>query len=127
MTPTPATLLRLSAPRLLLHSEGLLLFLAAVTAYAHLRGSLLLFIALLLVPDMGMLGYLRSPVLGSFTYNLVHTFALPSFLLFGSLIGESLLGVQIALIWFAHIGMDRAVGYGLKYGREFKATHMERL
>jgi hypothetical protein len=33
--------------------------------------------------------------------------------------------MQIALIWLAHIGLDRMLGYGLKYPTEFKDTHMQ--
>jgi hypothetical protein len=35
--------------------------------------------------------------------------------------------VAVALIWFAHIGMDRTVGYGLKYPTSFKDTHLQRV
>jgi hypothetical protein len=28
------------------------------------------------------------------------------------------------LIWTAHIAMDRALGYGLKYPTAFKSTHL---
>jgi hypothetical protein len=35
--------------------------------------------------------------------------------------------VSIALIWFAHIGFDRALGYGLKYPSAFQNTHMGRI
>jgi hypothetical protein len=35
--------------------------------------------------------------------------------------------VAVALIWFAHISMDRTVGYGLKYPTSFKDTHLERV
>ena len=32
--------------------------------------------------------------------------------------------VWVALVWAAHIGVDRAVGYGLKYPTGFKHTHL---
>jgi hypothetical protein len=35
--------------------------------------------------------------------------------------------VQIALIWLAHLGLDRMLGYGLKYPTEFNDTHLQRL
>jgi len=34
------------------------------------------------------------------------------------------LGVLLALIWFAHIGADRLLGFGLKYPTEFKDSHL---
>jgi len=30
-----------------------------------------------------------------------------------------------ALIWLAHIGFDRALGFGLKYPTHFKDTHLQ--
>jgi hypothetical protein len=39
------------------------------------------------------------------------------------LTGSQLL-LSAALIWLAHIGMDRALGYGLKYPTTFKDTHL---
>ena len=32
--------------------------------------------------------------------------------------------LQISLIWFAHIGFDRALGYGLKFPLGFRVTHL---
>ena len=34
---------------------------------------------------------------------------------------------QIALVWLAHIGLDRFFGYGLKYPTGFKDTHLQRV
>ena len=83
-------------------------------------------IAALLVPDVSMLGYLFSKKLGAYVYNLFHSYTLPAALLaFGFFVGQPLT-VSIALIWFAHIGMDRMIGYGLKYRSNFKDTHLSR-
>jgi hypothetical protein len=114
-----------SLPRFLLHLEGALLFLAAVVAYAHLRANAWLFIGLLLVPDVSMLGYLRDARLGSLIYNLAHHYAPPLVLFAFGLAAGQPLAVQGALIWLAHIGVDRALGYGLKYPTTFKDTHMQ--
>lgn len=35
--------------------------------------------------------------------------------------------LSIAMIWLAHIGIDRALGYGLKYSRGFGFTHLGRI
>ncbi|KKB35215.1 hypothetical protein QY97_01956 [Bacillus thermotolerans] len=35
--------------------------------------------------------------------------------------------LAVGLIWSAHIGMDRAIGYGLKYSTHFKDTHLNRV
>src|SRR5690349_14688279 len=97
-------------PALLLRLEGLILLIGAVLLYIQQQGSGLLFILLLFVPDASMIGYLRNPQLGSLTYNAVHAYLLPALLMLTTVIGGSALGVQIALIWFAHIGMDRTLG-----------------
>ncbi len=109
----------------LLQLEGLVLFVGAAAAYTVLGGSWVLFLLLLLAPDLSMLGYLVDTRVGAAVYNLVHTYALPGILfVFGCALTTPLL-MQIALIWFAHIGMDRTLGYGLKYPTEFKDTHMQ--
>jgi hypothetical protein len=35
--------------------------------------------------------------------------------------------LSIAMIWLAHIGIDRALGYGLKYATGFGFTHLGRI
>ena len=42
-------------------------------------------------------------------------------------IGSATSTLSIALIWMAHIGMDRALGYGLKYQKGFGFTHLGRI
>jgi hypothetical protein len=117
----------MSMPSLLLHVEGLTVLVAVIILYAHLGGSALLFVVLLFVPDVSMIGYMKNPQLGSAIYNMVHTYVAPAILMLVSLMAGSALGIQIALIWFAHIGMDRTMGFGLKYAAEFKATHFGRV
>ncbi len=127
-TATPShSMPLLSAPRVLLRVEGLAILLAAVVVYIHLAGSGLAFGVFLLAPDLSMLGYLVSLRVGAMMYNIVHTVALPLTLLGVGLALGSTVAVQAALIWAAHIGMDRLVGYGLKYETNFKDTHMGRV
>jgi hypothetical protein len=114
----------LSGPGLLLRVEGAVLFVAALVGYVRLGGEALPFIALLLVPDLSMVGYLVNPRIGAAVYNAVHAYALPSLLLAVALAAGSGVGAQIACVWLAHIGIDRAVGYGLKYADAFKHTHL---
>lgn len=114
-----------SLPALLLRLEGLVVFLGAVGMYAHLRYDGLLFAILLLAPDLGALGYLANPRLGSRTYNIVHTYIIPAALLALGVASPEATGFTlVALIWLAHIGLDRALGYGLKYPTAFKDTHL---
>ena len=112
----------------LLHLEGAVIFAAATWAYfALLDGSWIAFLALILVPDLSMVGYLRGPRLGAWTYNLVHTEALPVALLAIGLGIDSRRVLLAALVLAAHIGMDRAAGYGLKFTSGFKHTHLQRV
>ena len=35
--------------------------------------------------------------------------------------------VALTIIWLAHIGFDRVLGYGIKYETAFKDTHLQRV
>jgi hypothetical protein len=113
-----------SLPKILLHLEGLAFFLLATFSYIKLGGSLWPYLLLILLPDIGMLGYLVSKRVGSYTYNALHFYMIPIALgIFGFLQDSDIL-VFVSLIWIAHIGIDRAIGYGLKYNDDFKSTHL---
>ena len=116
-----------SAPRVLLQLEAAAICVAAVIAYRHLGASGRLFAALILIPDLSMLGYLVSTRVGAITYNAVHNYLAPAVLAgFGLLLGSHL-ALVLATIWLAHVGADRAMGYGLKYATAFRATHLGRV
>jgi hypothetical protein len=116
--PRPATLLR---------AEGVAILAVAAVAYAQVGVSWWLFAALLLAPDVGLLGYVRGARVGALTYNLTHTLVAPGALgVVGALLGADL-AIAVALVWAAHIGGDRALGYGLKYPTRFNDTHLPRL
>jgi hypothetical protein len=114
-----------SMPNVLLRLEGVVTLIAAVTAYVILGGNGWLFAALLFAPDLSMLGYTANPRIGSAIYNTIHILLLPAGALGLGLIFHSDLTVQLALIWLAHIGMDRALGFGLKYPTVFEDTHLQ--
>ncbi len=102
------------------------MLLAAGVFYQQLHGSWLWFAALFLVPDLFMLGYLANKRVGALVYNLAHTYTAP-LLVFGVLrFAGSTLYDWLILIWVAHIGWDRLLGYGLKYDTAFKDTHLQR-
>lgn len=111
--------------RILLRIEGLVVLAAAVVfyAYQHMRWGL--FAACFFVPDLSLLAYSIHARAGAITYNTLHTYVLPIALLLGAIRYPLLL--PIALIWFAHIGLDRALGYGLKYATSFQDTHLGRI
>lgn len=111
----------------LLRAEGLAVFLAATAAYVALGGAWWLYLVLAFAPDVGMVGYLASPTVGARTYNALHTYIGPVALgALGVYLGGSLF-VYVALVWTAHIGADRAIGYGLKYATGFSDTHVDRV
>jgi hypothetical protein len=111
----------------LLRLEGLAV--AAVTAvlYARTGANWWLFAALWLTPDLSMLGYLAGSCRGARFYNAVHTYALPGVLAVSGLLLHVSALLPIALIWANHIGVDRLLGYGLKYADGFGFTHLGRL
>lgn len=116
----------LPSAQTLLRIEGLLEFAAAVTLYANLGGNGWVFAGLLLTPDIAMLGYLHSPRVGAFCYNLAHLMALPLAIAVIAFLTGATTALLLALIWIAHIGMDRSVGYGFKSPDSFKSTHLSR-
>ena len=116
-----------SGPQIWLRLEGLAVLLTAGTLYSQTDYSWWLFFALLLTPDLAMIGYLVNPRIGSMLYNVVHSYL---FALSFGLVAYLLhwpLATALALIWLAHIGMDRTAGYGLKYADAFKHTHLDRI
>ncbi len=114
-------------PATLLRVEGVALLVLSVLLYWVNGGSWLLFGVLLLAPDLSMLGYLAGPRVGAALYNAFHAYAMPAVVGALGMIFASQLMMAVALIWFAHIGIDRTVGYGLKYPSSFKDTHLERV
>jgi hypothetical protein len=117
----------LSLPRILLHLEGAAFFFGAIALYASQAASGVMFLVLLLAPDLSALGYLVNPRVGSLAYNAAHTYIMPVLLAALALAGQWPLGVQLALIWCAHISMDRMLGFGLKYPTTFKDSHLQRV
>lgn len=114
----------LGAPNLILRAEGLAVLVASVWAYAALGSGWWLLAVLILAPDLSMLGYLAGARIGAALYNAAHTYVVPLALLALGQSGAVPLGTALGLIWAAHIGMDRVLGYGLKYPWGFKATHL---
>lgn len=114
-------------PRLILRLEGAALLLGAAFFYWRLGGSWLFFAVLFLAPDLSFFAYLVSPRAGAIVYNAAHATLGPLFLLvLAAWLGYAI-GEDIALIWLAHVGFDRALGYGLKYASAFADTHLGRI
>lgn len=112
------------SPTLLLRTEGLAVLLLAAAGYAQTDASWWLFAAFFLAPDLTLLGYLGGTRVGAAFYNAVHT-TLPALALVAAGWHFALPGLLSAgLIWVAHIGFDRALGYGLKMPGSFRETHL---
>jgi hypothetical protein len=109
---------------ILLRLEGLAVAALSTLLYARTGASWWLFAALWLAPDLSMLGYLAGSCNGAKIYNAIHTYVTPATLaVCGMLLGASAV-MPIALIWVNHIGVDRLLGYGLKYPAGFGWTHL---
>jgi Domain of unknown function (DUF4260) len=113
--------------RILLRLEGLTLFAGMVLLYAVWGGSWLVFALLFLAPDLSFLAYLAGSRPGAIVYNAAHSYLAPVALLTAGFALEWPLLLSIAMIWLAHIGIDRALGYGLKYQAGFGFTHLGRI
>lgn len=92
-------------------------------AYRHMGASWWVFAGLFLLPDLSMLGYLLNARTGALLYNLAHTYSVPAGLAALQWIWSGQFSA-LWLIWFAHIGFDRMMGYGLKEKRGFRFTHL---
>ena len=113
--------------RILLRLEGLVLFAGMTALYAAGGGSWTVYLLLFLVPDLSFLAYLSDAKFGALAYNAAHSYMAPVTLMTLGFGLASPLTLSIALIWLAHIGIDRALGYGLKYSAGFGFTHLGRI
>ena len=111
----------------ILRSEALAALAAGIALWIANGGSLIFLLPALLLPDVSMIGYVMNSRLGAVTYNLVHNFTLAIAVLAAAwwLASDPLLLVGAILL--AHVGMDRALGYGLKLPSDFRDTHLGRI
>ena len=113
--------------RTLLRLEGLTLFAGMTLLYGIWGGSWWIYALLFLAPDLSFAGYMAGPRFGAIVYNAAHSYMAPMALMTAGLAPGSPLPLSIAMIWLAHIGIDRALGYGLKYTTGFGFTHLGRI
>jgi len=119
---TPVT----GTPRLILRVEGMVVLAASIAAYAQIGAHWGIFAVFFLGPDLSMLAYLAGPRAGAIVYNAFHTYVAPA------VVGGALLLADkriwpLVVIWTAHIGLDRMLGFGLKFSSGFRDTHLSRL
>ncbi len=112
------------APNVLLLLEALFVLIAAAAAYARSDANWWMFAILFLAPDLSMLGYLAGRKAGAAIYNAGHWYGLPFACIAWGVFGQASLVLALGLIWIAHIGFDRALGYGLKYSDGFGFSHL---
>ena len=117
----------MSGPNILLRLEGLATLTASVLLFPRLGGRWGIFALLFLAPDLAMLGYLANPRLGSILYDAVHSYVSVALLVAIALLTGHPSWLPFLSILAAHIGFDRALGYGLKYATSFQDTHLQRV
>lgn len=111
-------------PRIFLQLEGAVLLGSSLFLFNSTHQHWWWVPALLFVPDIFMVGYAQSTKFGALIYNIGHTYLLSACLALYGLHSQRPFILAIGLIWLAHIGMDRVLGYGLKYDDNFKHTHL---
>lgn len=108
----------------LIRLEEAALFLLGIYFFSLLDYAWWWFLVLILVPDFSMLGYLTGNKVGAWVYNFFHHRAVAILLYLSGLYFENQMLQLIGVIWFTHSSMDRLFGYGLKYEKGFKFTHL---
>jgi|SRR6187402_49134 len=111
--------------RTLLRLEGLAVLLASIFFFEVGHGRWSIFALLFFAPDLSFVLYAIDRKLATAGYNAMHSYLLPVALLCLGVLHPAVM--PYALIWTAHIGFDRALGYGLKYESGFGDTHLGRL
>jgi Domain of unknown function (DUF4260) len=110
--------------RWLLRLEALAVLLISAWAYSRWGGSWTQFALWFLLPDVALLAYWVSARFGAVAYNLTHSYLGALALLAWGVMATQPMALSLGLIWVAHIGFDRALGYGLKYSQGFTFTHL---
>jgi hypothetical protein len=114
-------------PGLLLRLEGAAVLAGSLALYFDQGFGWLALVVLLLAPDLAMVAYAAGPRAGAVAYDITHLEALPLAVGVVGVLAAETRPVQLALIWLAHIGADRLLGYGLKYPSAFRDTHLQRV
>jgi hypothetical protein len=104
--------------------EEAAMFLLSIYLFAQLHLARWWFPALLLLPDISMVGYVVNNKIGAIFYNIVHHKAVAIFIYITGLYFNYETAQLTGLILFGHSSMDRMMGYGLKYFEGFKFTHL---
>jgi hypothetical protein len=114
-------------PILLQRLEGAAAAILAATLFVQAGHAWWWLLALFLVVDLSAAGYLLGPRAGAAGYNAGHTWIGPLALACAATLVESDSALFVALVWSFHIGVDRALGYGLKLRDSFQDTDLGRI
>jgi len=115
------------AVRSILRLEGFCVLVAASVAYSKFGFGWGTFALYFLTPDISLLGYLAGSKVGAISYNLAHSYIGAIACLVAGFVLPAPVILCTGIIWCAHIGFDRALGYGLKYSDGFSFTHLGRI
>ena len=107
--------------------EELGMFLLSIYLFSRLPFAWWWYPALILVPDVSMVGYAFGNKAGAISYNFIHHKAVAVVVYIAGLQWQSEWWQLSGLILFGHSSMDRLMGYGLKTFKGFKSTHLGEL
>ena len=111
---------------LILRAEGAAYALVSAALLFQSSPSLATVVIVLVAPDLTIAAYALGPAIGAAAYNLAHSTIGPLLLGGAGLFLGSRTTVEVALLWLAHIGVDRGLGFGLKHRTGFEDTHLGR-
>ena len=115
-------------PRVWLRAEGVVAAVVGIAAWGALNGGNVLWLILgVLAVDISMVGYLAGPRLGALTYNVAHNWATALVVLLAGFVSTTPPLELCGIVLLVHVGVDRALGYGLKYPTSFQDTHLGRI
>lgn len=107
--------------------EGFTVFAISLYFYNYLQFNIIIFAIFLFSFDIFMLGYFFNKKIGAYIYNFGHSMSIPLLLVSVALLANNRFAIGVSLVWFAHIGLDRALGYGLKLTSGFGDTHLGKI
>jgi hypothetical protein len=111
----------------ILKLEELAMFLFSIYLFNQLHFAWWWYLALILLPDIGMIGYALNNQIGAACYNLAHHKGIALAVYVTGLYVHSETAQLVGIVLFGHSSMDRMMGYGLKYNQGFRFTHLGEL
>lgn len=110
--------------KLLLKMEELFMFVLGIYLFSLLDYKWWWFLFLILAPDIGMAGYFFGNKIGATVYNIFHHKGIAVLIYIAGIYLSLPLLQLVGIVLFSHSAMDRVLGYGLKYNKGFKFTHL---